>query len=93
MRSNHENIKASKIKCFYENRYYKIGRVDCYKYLNFTTQTVGKFKIIIKGGRVKNTFFTQEVCAHTPKLLYAQKTCLNGENYGKNWNVYELRMQ
>ncbi len=23
--------------------------------------------------RVKNKFFTQEVCAHTPKLLYAQE--------------------
>lgn len=31
--------------------------------------------------RVKNKFFTQEVCAHTPKLLYAQEACANG---GKN---------
>ena len=29
---------------------------------------------------MKNKFFTHKVCAHTPKLLYAQKACANGGN-------------
>ncbi len=37
--------------------------------------------------RVKK-FFTQEVCAHTPKLLYAQKACANG---GKLWTTKSRR--
>lgn len=31
--------------------------------------------------RAKNKFFTLQVCAHTPKLENAQKSCANG---GKN---------
>jgi len=37
---------------------------------------------------VKNKFFTQEVCAHTPKLLYAKKACANG---GKIMTELELK--